>query len=643
MEIYASNIGGIDETTKQLEPGVTVLKGRNATNRTSFLEAIMAGLGSTNVRLKGDADEGHVELSVGDETYTRTLTRENGRVSFGGEPYLDDSTIADLFGFLLETNEARSAIARGDDLHEIIMEPVDTGEIQAQIRQLESEKRDIDEEINAIESEYDRLPDLKQRLTEYRKEIAEKETKLEKKEQEIDELDRDMEETRQEKSELEETLSELRSARGELEDLQYDLETEQESLESLRSERDELQSERSEVEDVSDERITQIEDELDRLRRNRQTLESEVNTLQQVIQFNEEMLDGASADIAHALRGDGGQSTASSDVTDQLLEQQESVVCWTCGSEVDRSSIEETIERLQSLFSDKHSKIQEIESEIEELTSEKETLESQQRQAQKITRRLDDIDEEISSHEDTIEDIKQKIDDKSDEIETLEAEAEELEDENYSEILETHKEANQLEFELDRLRKKTEDLEDEISTIKTRTDDLQDLKSERDRVSQELTELRTKIDRLQQDAVNEFNTHMEEVLNILDYTNIERIWLERSEQEVREGRRTVSQSTFDLHIVRSDDDGVSYEDTVDHLSESERKVTGLIFALAGYLTHEVYEVMPVMLLDSLEAIDSDRIADLVEYFAQYADYLVVALLPEDAQSINDDYERVTDI
>ncbi|WP_197052327.1 hypothetical protein [Halobellus rufus] len=39
----------------------------------------------------------------------------------------------------------------------------------------------------------------------------------------------------------------------------------------------------------------------------------------------------------------------------------------------------------------------------------------------------------------------------------------------------------------------------------------------------------------------------------------------------------------------------------------------------------------------------DRIARLVEYFADYADYHVVALLPEDAQALDDDFTHVTHI
>jgi len=50
-----------------------------------------------------------------------------------------------------------------------------------------------------------------------------------------------------------------------------------------------------------------------------------------------------------------------------------------------------------------------------------------------------------------------------------------------------------------------------------------------------------------------------------------------------------------------------------------------------------------MLLDSIEAIDSDRIARLVEYIAEFTDYLVVALLEEDAAALDDTHQRITSI
>ncbi|GAA0237927.1 hypothetical protein GCM10009000_061810 [Halobacterium noricense] len=92
----------------------------------------MAALGSEQASIKGDADEGSVELTVGDETYTRTLTRRNGAIVTSGDPYLDDPELTDPFSFLLESNEARRAVARGDDLRNLIMRPVDIKAIQAE-------------------------------------------------------------------------------------------------------------------------------------------------------------------------------------------------------------------------------------------------------------------------------------------------------------------------------------------------------------------------------------------------------------------------------------------------------------------------------------------------------------------------------
>ena len=104
-----------------------------------------------------------------------------------------------------------------------------------------------------------------------------------------------------------------------------------------------------------------------------------------------------------------------------------------------------------------------------------------------------------------------------------------------------------------------------------------------------------------------------------------------------------SDAKFELHVVRSTDAGAVYEDTVDHLSESERTVTGLVFALAGYLVHDVYERVPFVLLDSVEAIDSDRIARSVEYLADDTMFLVVAVLEEDARAIDDAHTRIESV
>lgn len=69
---------------------------------------------------------------------------------------------------------------------------------------------------------------------------------------------------------------------------------------------------------------------------------------------------------------------------------------------------------------------------------------------------------------------------------------------------------------------------------------------------------------------------METILGLLDYQNIERIWLERTETEVRESRQRETKCVFELHVARHTESGVTYEDTIDHLSESERSLVSFL-------------------------------------------------------------------
>jgi DNA repair exonuclease SbcCD ATPase subunit len=635
--IRARNVGGISETTVDVPPGVTVLSGRNATNRTSFLQAIMAALGSDSASLKGDAEEGAVDLVMDEETYHRSLHRSGGTVTLRGEPYLDDSTVADLFAFLLESNEARQAVVRGDDLRELIMRPVDTDEIQNEIDRLERERDEVERELDELDSLKDELPSLERRKQRIESEIEEKRETLAAKTEEIESMDAGIEETRQEKRELESRLEDLRDLRSKLENVRADIDLQQESLKSLRNERAELRTDREELsEEPTDER-RELDRTLSRLRERKQGLEARISDLQNVIQFNEEMLSGEETVVSEAFTDEDGPSD---DLTDQLVEA-EPVVCWTCGSEVERERIEETLDTVRSIRKDHVEEIRDIETRLEELREEKREREREQRRRDELEGKLADVDDEIQRRESRLETLRERRDQLSADVEAVEAEIDALETADFSGILDLHKEANQLEFELGRLESDLEDVTDRIGTIESQLEAEPDLEERRERIRNDLEVQRTRIDRIEREAVEEFNSCMEEVLELLRYDNLERIWIERVQTTDRRGDG--DRTAFQIHVVRSTDSGTSYEDTIDHLSESEREVTGLTFALAGYLVHEVHETVPFMLLDSLEAIDSERLAEFVSFFDSYAEYLVVALLPEDAQALSDDYTYVTGI
>jgi chromosome segregation ATPase len=301
------------------------------------------------------------------------------------------------------------------------------------------------------------------------------------------------------------------------------------------------------------------------------------------------------------------------------------------------------LDRLHDLRSQTIDQLDDLEDQIADLQEEQTELENHQRQYDQLHTRLDEIDSEIQDHEDRLAELEERESELTAELETLEVEVENLRTDEQSELIDLHAEASRLELELDTLEADLEEVTDDIEHIEDRLAQRDQLEAQREEIQAEIENLRTQIERLENCAVDEFNEHMDAVLDILGFENLERVWIERAERQVREGRKTVTKSQFDLHIVRSTESGTVYEDTVDHLSESEREVTGLVFALAGYLAHDLHETVPFMLLDSLEALDADRIDELIAYFQDYTEYLVVALLEEDANAVNSEYQRITDI
>jgi len=641
VQVEITNIGGIDQSSLTLHSGVNVLTGKNATNRTSFLQAIMAVCGSEQTTLKADADRGEVLLTMGEDQYTRTITRRNGALYFDGDPYLENPILADLFAFLLENNEARQAVARGDNLREILMRPVDTMEIEREIETLQSERDEIDTQLQRLDSLEDQLPKLEADRRQLEDEIADKEAELADKTSQIESLDTTVDETREEKNAYESKIDTLSQARQERQRIERRIESERESIESLRADRDELTEELESYDSVPDTRISEIEGEVQRLRGQMQQIDSTVNDLQSVIQFNDEFLEEGQPPFLQNLDGDNG--TTGDELTEQLVSGSTDVTCWTCGSSVETTQIESTLDELRTIRNDKMNQRQAFQSQVDDLQEEKSSLKQRQRGHDRLQRKLADVEAEIDDRTETLGDFEEQQAEVETQIENLESEVNELEEVGQSEILDLQKETSRIEVEIEQLTSDLEDIKAQIADNESKLDDREQLKQQREQITTELAELRTKIEDLQTDAVEEFNSHMDALLDRLAYENLERVWIERTETEVREGRRKVTKDQFELHVVRSTDSETVYEDVVDHLSESEREITGLVFALAGYLVHEVYDHVPFMLLDSIEAVDSDRIARLVDYLSSYSNYLVVALLEEDAQALNDSYPRIESI
>jgi len=626
VTVSVENLGGIRSSEVTFADGVTLLTGRNATNRTSLLRAIGAGLGGSTGELKTDADGGSVTLSLGNDEYRRTFERDGRSVRVGGDPYIEDATLVDQYSSLLADNPARTAVRRGDGnaLREFIMSPVDTEAVRQTVererRQIRSLEDALDEARRAQEKRAavaDELAADRDRLTEVEAEVASIRETVAEFEADVDDAEA-----------AESVVEELASRRDELERVRRRIDTQRSALESLREERTEVETELSEA-SVSETDRSDVEGELDRLNRRERTLEHRINSLLSIVEFNEQLLDEKGVP----------EAADESGVVEELDPSTRTVECWTCGTAVDTAAIEGRLDDLRAVIDEHRRERNELRSEIENLESRVSEIQQAHDGRESLRGRLEDIDAEIADRQSRIDEAEDRAAELGARIETLEADAAESDDLRDNDLLEQYQRLSELEYERGQLAEAIEANEEQLATLDEQADRVDELAAELDTHRERLDTARTRIEDLEQSAIETFNDTMETVLDLLGYENVERVWIERRVDGPGSGPDV--ESSFVLHVVRSNDDGVAYEDTVDHLSESEREVIGLVVALAGYLVHDVHETVPFMLLDSLEAIDADRIAALVAYFADSVPFLVVALLPEDASALPDHYERIS--
>jgi chromosome segregation ATPase len=244
---------------------------------------------------------------------------------------IDDPEVAELFAFLLETNEARRSVARGDDLREIIMRPVDVGDIKNRIRELEERKDEISDKLSTIEDRQADIPDLEQRRTQIQEQIQNKKDELEEKEKEIEKSNHEIETSRQEQEELEAKLDDLRSIRSELESTRRQIETQTESITSLKQERSDLEADLADLPETPVGDHQHLETEIEQLRETRQKLNSQISDLQSPIQYNEERLAEEDYEVLESLDV-ADQSESIDSPTDELLADPDNeLTCWTCG------------------------------------------------------------------------------------------------------------------------------------------------------------------------------------------------------------------------------------------------------------------------------------------------------------------------
>lgn len=617
VKLSVENIGGIDSADLSISDGVTLLSGRNASNKSSLLRALAGVLGGPVPSVKSDAAAGAVELSVNGTEYGMELDRRNSRtVVTRSDVYASCDELCELFVALTETNPIRQAILTGDNLYDLLMQPVDTAAIRADIRRYRERKDEIDDHLEELDAMETQLPGLRTRRETLRDRKAELESELQAKRDEVEKRE----------DESHDVDDDLRDKREERNDVRTRVRTQKDAIASLEAELDDITEELSEQESPSNgASVEDLSAELDRLHRQKQRLTSTINTLSPIVEMNAKLLDG---DIPDAMTSD--------DLVTKLNPGSQSVTCWTCGSSVESAEIAEQVETIEELVSEKRNERDTVTNRIQSLTEQRRELENHTDRIERLQERRDDIADELERRRETLDSLQSDLRRLESDIEELQSSASE-DPEQETRLNDLYEAISDLEYERGQVVTDLESVEAEIDEIESELDSREDLKAERESVAAELQERREHIETVEEGLVSTFNEVMQEVLAALAYDSVERVWLERRSK----GDDHESETVFEIHVVRATDEGAAYDDTIDSLSKSEREVIGLVVALAGYIVHDVGETVPFLVVDAVEMFDAERIDGLMDLFREHAEYVVAAVLPEEADELAEAYETVS--
>lgn len=625
VHVSVRNVGGISKGEMTLTEGVTLLSGENASNKSSFLRGLAGVLGGPTPPIKSDAESGSVTLRTADDEYALEIENRNGEPAVtDAERVSDRGDLCELFVALDETNPIRRSVLTDGDLYELLMRPVDTEAIEAEIERLKTRKDELDDRLGEVDRMEDRLPTLRTRADTVRDEIDEIEASLREKREAIDERETAA------GADEHEVFDELKETRSERETVRSRIETQRDAIQSLEDELEDVRERREGLESTDasgTEDVDAIEAEIEQLHHQKQQLSTTVNALSPIVEMNEQLLD-EEKEIPGEMKSD--------EIVAELDPSSRSITCWTCGNTVERSEISEQVRVVREILQEKRTQRETITDRIQSLEEERRRLERQRDERERFAEKAASIEDEIDRRKTKLAELQERTASLDDEIDSLQADAEEL-DKRDDELLELYNDVSDLEYERGQRENELSDIEDEITRLEDELAKRDDLEDERDSVATQLREQRNRIESLERELVTTFNESMQRVLDRLEYRNIERVWIER----LTTADDSPSATEFELHVVRSSEDGTAYEDTVESLSKSEREVIGLVVAFAGYLAYDVASELPVIVIDAVEMLDADRIRGLLEYFEHHAEHVVAAVLPEEAAELEERYPTVS--
>ncbi|WP_254525530.1 archaea-specific SMC-related protein [Natrinema caseinilyticum] len=578
-KIDIENIAGIYEGSAELEPGLNAVKGSNWQGKSSFIEAIKTGLGTTATLTEG-RDHGHVRLETPERAVSLDLSRSNGVVNVEGTPYLEteyDVARTSLFACLGEQNEIRRAVREGRNLEDVLLRPLDFQNIDVQIADLKAERDGIDSELAQAREARKRLPGLQERVTQLETEVEE------------------LQDRREELSAGGATEDRADSVQSELSQAQANRSQAESQVERLTQTIDRvetrLEDRRSELETIEIDESDSVESELADARSDRKEVNRALEVLQNVYSANEMVLEEDQLDLITTV--------------DRELSG-DSVVCWTCDSTVSRTDLENRLDALGEKITEKRAQLETHRDRVEELEAQREERAQARRQKRDIETKIEDLEEKLADRKQSLEEARDRFERADERVEALS----EAVDETVDEITDVESEIKYREAEL-------KDARTELDELESRADQIELLEDEREEIQHEIAELRNRKQEIKQRARDEFSDSIRDISDRFE-TGFESAHLTGG---------------FDLVVAR---DG--REANLEALSEGELELIGFIAALAGYESFDVDEAVPIMLVDGVGSLADENLRTLVEYLDERTEYLVFTTYPEhttgDGQTID---------
>jgi chromosome segregation ATPase len=564
--IEIENIAGIRHGTATLEPGFDAIRGTNWEGKSSFIEALETVLGVATPLTEG-TDSGRVELDADDETVAVELVRDGQNVRRQGAPYLTDEydqKRARLFACLDERNPVRQAVSAGENLEEILMQPLDIQNLDEEISSLNHEREQVDNELAQANEAANRIPTVREQITQLEDEIEE--TK-----QRISELSSDDDDGSGERD----RLSQLRAERDQVASRIDRFESSIERTEETLSEK------RTELESLTVPEDSTVESDLAEARENLQTVKGDADLLQSLYSANQRVLEEDRLSLI-------------TNVDHQLTD--DTVTCWVCDNEASRGEMETQIDALGE-------KVSELRSEIEAYRDKVDRLEARAEEIKQAEQRKRDLEEAIADHESNVADRQERLSEMRTRHDELDAEIEDLS----TTVSSTTDELTDLESEVKYREMELDESRDELETLEARASRVDNLESERETLTSEIVELRNRKEEMKRRTREAFDEAIGEIVA-------------RFETSFEMARLT---SDFDLVVARN-----GREASLDALSEGERALLGLVAALAGHKAFEVGDTVPCLLVDGVSSLADENLHMLVEYLRDRATYIVFTVHPE---------------